>query len=118
MVKIAIPVSENYLNKSFGNCSHYEIFEIENNTIISKEKGIPPANGLTELHNWLDHSGITDVIVHDIDKTSIQYLADTKINLFVGIEINTPEEIIDEYLRGSLKSDAQNITKKEKITFE
>ena len=40
---------------------------------------------------------------------SINYFSETKINLFIGVEINTPEKLIEDYLMGTLKSNTQNI---------
>lgn len=109
MVKIAIPVSENLLSEKFGDCSHYEIIEIEKNTIKSRMQGNPPKKISGEIYDWIAMSGITDVIVHHIDRTDLNFFADTKINLFIGIKITSPEIIIDEYLKGTLKSDAKTI---------
>jgi len=109
MVKIAIPVSGNLLSEKFGHCSHYEIIEIEKNAIKKRIQGNPPKSNPGEIYDWIALAGITDVVVHQIDKNDISFFADTKINLFIGIKISSPEIIIDEYLKGTLKSDAKTI---------
>ena len=112
MIKVVIPVSGNLLSENFGECSYYEIYEIDKKAVVSKIEEVSPLKALIDLSKWVEHSGITDVIVYDIDETSMKYFANTKINLFVGVAISTPKQLIDEYLKGTLKSDFQNFTKK------
>ena len=110
MIKVAIPVSGNLLSESFGECSYYEVYEIDNKAVVSRKEEVPPLKALSELPKWAEHSGITDVIVHGIDKTSMKYFADTKINLFIGVNISAPEQLVEEYLKGTLRSDSNSIT--------
>lgn len=105
MKRIAIPVSEEKLSEYFGQCSHYEIFEIDMDIIHRKVAEIPPYNDITKLPEWVASQGITDVITYKIDKLIISLFMQNKINLFVGIKVNTPQAIIEEYLNGTLKSD-------------
>lgn len=111
MIKVAIPVSGNLLSESYSECSYYEIYEINEEAVVSRKEDVHPQNVLNDMSKWVERTGITDVIVHGIDKTSMKYFANTKVNLFVGVDIHTPEKLIDEYLKGTLRSDAQNITR-------
>lgn len=109
MVKVAIPVTGDLLSENFGDCAYYEIYEIDDKEVVSKKKDVSPKKRMSELSKWAEASGITDVIVHGIDNPSVNYFSTTKINLFVGVTINEPELLIEEYLKGTLQSDAQNI---------
>ncbi len=109
MVKVAIPVTGDLLSENFGDCSYYVIYEIDNKEVVGKRKEIPQQNIMNILSNWTEDFGITDVIVHGIDHPSAKYFSTTKINLFVGVNISKPEHLIEEYLKGTLQSDAQNI---------
>ena len=109
-MKIAIPVTGNILSERFGECSHYIVFEIENKTIVSKKTEVPPIKSIEKLASWAKDSGITDVIVNNISSNYLNYFSDTKINLFVGVKPNNPELLIEEYLNGTLQSDAHNFT--------
>ena len=95
------------MSQKFGNCSFYEVVEIIENKILKKSHKNPSWNNLNEFHNWIEEEGITDVIVHQIDKSDFDYFSDTKINLFLGININSTENLINEYLNGTLKSNAK-----------
>ena len=105
MRKIAIPVINNSLSEYFGNCQHYEVFEIVDGHIVNKSVAIPPAKDIELLPAWVASQKITDVITYKIDKRIISLFIQEKINLFVGIKVNSPLKIIDDYLNGTLKSD-------------
>jgi predicted Fe-Mo cluster-binding NifX family protein len=110
MKKIAIPVANNALSEYFGNCQHYEVFEIIDGHIVNKTTEIPPNKNIEMLPEWIASKEITDVVTYKVDKRIISLFAQKKINLFVGIKLNSPLKIIDNYLNGTLKSD-NNIIK-------
>jgi predicted Fe-Mo cluster-binding NifX family protein len=105
MKRVAIPVVGGQLSEYFGQCNHYEIFEIDNGNAISEKIQIPPKEYVTKLPEWASAEGITDIIVYKIDKRIITLFAPLRINLFVGIPVNTPRNLIEDYLNGKLKSD-------------
>jgi len=105
MKRVAIPVFEGQLSEHFGQCDHYEIFEIDNATVKNKVSEIPPKEYVTKLPEWASIEGITDIIVYRIDKRIITLFAPLRINLFVGIHIDTPRNLIEDYINGRLKSD-------------
>jgi len=105
MKRVAIPVVGGQLSEYFGQCDHYQIFEIEKGNVISEEIEIPPKEYVTKLPEWASGEGITDIIVNRIDKQIITFFAPLRINLFVGIPVNTPRNLIEDYINGKLKSD-------------
>ena len=110
MKRVAIPIAQGKLSPLFGQCNHYEIFDIEDQEVLRDSIEIPPGKTLPELPEWAASQGITDVIVHKVDKQIIQLFSAFKINLFVGIPMKAPREIIHDYLEGNLKSNSQVIT--------
>lgn len=110
MKRVAIPIINNKLSEHFGGCSSYDIFEIEGMNIQKKTFEIPSVATAEELPDWLASQGITDVIVYRVKKDIISIFASKKVNLFVGIPINSTEKLIDDYLNGKLESD-KNIIK-------
>jgi predicted Fe-Mo cluster-binding NifX family protein len=115
MRRVAIPLADNKLSEYFGQCSHYEIFEIANKTIQSSKVESHSIKEIEKIPDWVAQKGITDVITYKIDKRYIALFGNTKINLFVGVPMDTPETLIESYLNGTLKSDSQiinEITKK------
>lgn len=107
MAKIAIPVYNKLLSNQFNACGHYDIFEISDKQIVSKTHERHCKKSIDELNTWVQTQGITDVIVHSIDRLSINYFSDTKINLFLGVKITSPEKLIDDYLKGTLQSNTK-----------
>lgn len=110
MKKIAIPVTKGYLSEFFGQCNHYELFLIDNGLVRSEEIEIPPKQNITDLLEWAEIKGITDIIVHRIDRKLIKLFQPKRINIFIGIPIDTPRNLIEDYMNGALKSDQQIIS--------
>jgi predicted Fe-Mo cluster-binding NifX family protein len=109
MRRVAIPIVDNKLSESFGGCNFYEIFEIEDGEVRKSSVEVPTVNTVDELPKWLEQRGISDVIVYKIKKEIISLFAARKINLFVGITQDTPENLIHFYLEGNLESDEKII---------
>lgn len=105
MKRIAIPIKEGKLSEYFGQCGYYEIFEIENDSVQSNTLEVPHVKDIEKLPEWIKYQGITDVIAHKIDKNIISLFSKLKVNLFIGIPINTTNILIDDCLNGQLKSD-------------
>jgi predicted Fe-Mo cluster-binding NifX family protein len=105
MKRVAIPVVNGHLSEYFGQCNHYEIFSIDDNTIKSEAVEIPPKSDILKLPEWAAGEGITDIITYKIDKQIMGLFSPYRINLFVGIPIESPRNLIDDYLNGRLKSD-------------
>lgn len=109
MKRVAIPVVEGKLSEHFGQCNYYQIFEIDGNSIIKIETEIPPHHNIEKLPEWATTKKVTDVIAYKIDKSIISLFSNNKINLFIGVRMNTPLGIIDDYMNGNLKSDSRII---------
>ena len=105
MKRVAIPISKSELSEFFGQCNHYEIFEIEKEIINRKMVEIPDGMDVTQLPGWLKEMGVSDVIAYKVNKKIITLFASNKVNLFVGISQKSPENLIDDYLQGILESD-------------
>ncbi len=110
MRRVAIPIEKGRLSEYFGQCSHYEIFDVEGVEISSNEVGLPPNRELARLPEWAAQQGITDIISYKIDRKIINLFSLHKINLFVGIPLSSPEKLIEDFLKGRLKSDGEIIT--------
>jgi len=109
MKRVAIPVVKEKLSENFGQCNYYKIFEIDDGNIKSDSIEVPPDQDIINLPAWAAQQGITDVIVHKIDKRIISLFAGNKINLFVGVAVNSPGILIKDYLNGNLMSDEKII---------
>ena len=110
MKRVAIPISNNKLSEYFGRCSYYKIFEIADSYVSEKEFKLPKVKNIEELPAWASKKGITDIITYKIDKKIITLFNKYKINLFVGISIDTPESLINEFISERITSNNKVIT--------
>lgn len=104
MKRVAIPVNNEKLSEYFGQCSHYEIFEIDGKHVSRHKIDDAPKADPEDLPDWTISQGITDIIVHKVDRQIITQFLDNKINLFVGVNVDTPQNLIEDYLQGKLIS--------------
>lgn len=116
MKRVAIPVINDQLSEFFGTCNHYEIFEIEKKVLRNYELQIPAETDIMELPGWLEKNGVTDVVAFRVNKKIMSLFASRKVNLFVGVSVDTPKHLIEKYMQGRLESDKRiiaEITQKE-----
>jgi len=109
MKRVAIPIVKDKLSEYFGQCNYYKIYDVDNGNVKNNSSEVPPDQDLMNLPIWAANQGITDVIVHKIDKKIITLFAGKKIDLFVGVDINSPAILIEDYLNGNLKSNERII---------
>ena len=109
MKRVAIPIANEKLSENFGECNYYNIYEIDKRITGKKTALLPAGLTLTDLPGWLKSEGITDVITYRVNREIIKLFASKKVNLFIGIPINSPEKLIDDYLQGKLESDKKII---------
>ncbi|VAW20415.1 hypothetical protein MNBD_BACTEROID01-2040 [hydrothermal vent metagenome] len=109
MKRVAIPVVHGKLSEYFGQCSHYEIFEIVGGAVTSSKTEVLSHYDVAGLPDWAAQQGITDIIAYKVDKSIITRFVNNKINLFIGAPVNPPAILIEDYLNGRLKSDERII---------
>ncbi len=107
--RIAIPIENEKLSEYFGECSYCQIFEIDGAVTGHRRMKFPAGMAVSELPGWLKDLGITDVITYKINPKIIHLFASKKVNLFVGVSIDLPMNLIDAYLQGKLESDEKII---------
>lgn len=109
MKRVAIPIVNNKLSENFGECNYYTIFEIDRKINSAKTSLLPNGINSFDLPRWLKGEGVTDVVTYKINRQVVNLFVAEKINLFLGIPIDSPEKIIDDYLQGKLVSDKRII---------
>jgi predicted Fe-Mo cluster-binding NifX family protein len=107
MIKIAIPIFNSMLSNNFEDCSYYLIYGINLGKIQDETIRVNAQDENLKIDEWIAKWKITDVIANGISNHSISYFSETKINLFIGVDINTPDELIEDYLNGTLKSNTR-----------
>jgi len=79
---------------------------------------MPHEMAVSQLPGWLEEQGITDVIAFRVNPSVIHLFASRKVNLFVGVPIDTPQNLIEAYLQGKLESDGKIIKELVQISTE
>ncbi len=104
MKKIAIPVENNCLCSHFGHCQEFVIMETDNNVITKKESHSPPAHQPGVLPSWLSQHAVTHVIAAGIGNRAISMFNQNNIEVIVGADAKSPEELVHDFLSGKLES--------------
>ena len=104
MKRIALPVTENKLCPHFGLSSHFKFYFEENGKIINEELVSVPAQQPELIPNWLIKKGVTDVIAAGIGLKPIEILNQHKINVFVGVKMKALDELLREFMDGTLET--------------
>jgi len=102
MKKVALPVINNQLSQYFEQCSGFIIFTIKDKSL--KKDLLSPHIQPGILPHWLAEQGVTDIITKGIENNSASKLNKFKINVFAGVDLSGPEQLIKEFLNGSLEA--------------
>jgi len=104
MQKIAIPVLNHKLSPHFGLCSHFKFYWEDGGKIIKEDLIPAPAQKPEVIPNWLAGKNVTDVIVAGIGFKPIEILNQNKINVFAGVKMKDLNELIKEFMNGTLET--------------
>lgn len=104
MTKIAIPIANGKLNGHFGHTQHFYIYKAENHTIVGEKVLTPPPYEPEIYPKWLAEIGVTDVIADAMSRKEIALFHQYKINVFVGVLIKNPKELVMELLNGTIET--------------
>lgn len=104
MQKIAIPVSDSKLSPRFASSLLFQIFLIDGRGIIKEYIIRPPSPPSELLVVWLANEGITDVITNGITHEEIGFFNQHKINVFVGVKMKSPSNLVKDYIDGILET--------------
>jgi predicted Fe-Mo cluster-binding NifX family protein len=101
--KIAIPLRKKQLSPNFENCSGFIIFTVKDHKCIKIE--LKKNHHQSEINpHRLANIGVTDVIARGIGiNTAIQFNK-FKINVFAGVESSKPEQLVEQFLNGSIET--------------
>jgi Mrp family chromosome partitioning ATPase/predicted Fe-Mo cluster-binding NifX family protein len=107
-MRIAIPLVQGNLSLHFGHCDQFAIFEIDHDgkRIISRNDETPPAHEPGVLPKWLHGIGVNMIIAGGMGQRAQQLFTQNSIQVVVGVQGGTPEELISDYLQDKLQAGA------------
>jgi len=110
MTKIAIPVVNGKLNNHFGHTQHFNIYKVENGSIVDEEVLTPPPHEPGVYPKWLAEIGVTVVISAGMGHKAIALFNQNKIHVFVGVALKPPKELVVDMLKGILETSDNTCT--------
>jgi len=105
-MKIALPVAQNQVCMHFGHCEEFAIFEVdeENKKIINQESISSPPHQPGMLPGWLAEKGANVIITGGMGRRAQNLFSQCGIEVILGSPTGNPEEIVSEYLNGTLQT--------------
>lgn len=101
-MKIAIPVVQGKLCSHFGHCEQFAIITVADGKIVNQETLTPPPHAPGVIPNWVADQGCTDIIVGGMGEAAQAILQQRNVKVTCGAPSDTPENLIELYLRGKL----------------
>ncbi|HOP50966.1 MAG TPA: NifB/NifX family molybdenum-iron cluster-binding protein [Ignavibacteriales bacterium] len=102
-MKVAIPLEGSKLSGHFGGSLQFAFYAIENGSVVKKEIVDAPEHKPGIFPKWVVDQGITDLIVCGIGEKAEKVFLHHKVNLFKGAEIKEADELIKDFIAGTLK---------------
>jgi predicted Fe-Mo cluster-binding NifX family protein len=105
-MKIAIPLAEGKLTMHFGHCASFAIVEVDaaQKKILKREDIDAPPHEPGLLPPWLAERGANVIIAGGMGQRAQQLFAEQGIQVIVGAPSDTPENIINDFLAGTLQT--------------
>lgn len=107
-MKIAIPLADGKLSQHFGHCASFALIDASpaDKKILKREDIEAPPHEPGLLPKWLAERGVTIIIAGGMGQRAQGLFAEQSIKVLVGAPAETPEQLVKEYLNGSLQSGA------------
>lgn len=102
-MRIAIPVMDGVISPHFARCEEFTLYDIEDEKVKSRSSAIPPPHGPGVLPQWLKEQGATVIIASGMGPRAQGLFEQQGIEVVLGAAEHSPEEIIANYLKGTLE---------------
>lgn len=102
-MKIAIPLADGKLCMHFGHCEQFALIEVDAAKIITgKTLVTPPPHEPGVLPRWLAEKGVNQIIAGGMGQRAQDLFAENGIAVVIGAMGDTPEQLVAEFLAGTL----------------
>lgn len=100
--RIAIPMVNNMLSEHFGHCQAFAFVDVENDKITEVTTMDPPEHTPGSFPKWVAANGATDVIAGGMGGKAINLFNESGVNAFVGAPVDTPTNLVNQFIAGEL----------------
>jgi predicted Fe-Mo cluster-binding NifX family protein len=104
-MRIAIPLADGRLAMHFGHCASFALVDVDPaaKRILKREDVAAPPHQPGLLPPWLAQHGATLIIAGGMGQRAQVLFAENGIQVMVGASADTPENLVSEYLAGTLE---------------
>lgn len=105
-LRIAIPLSEGKLSKHFGHLECVALADVnpvEKQVVQLEEVQVPPLQP-GRISFWLAKLNTNLIIASDMGTRAQELFAEQGIQVIVGAQSELPEQLVSEYLSGTLET--------------
>lgn len=102
--KFAVPTINGKLTQHFGHCEKFAIIDTEDNSIIDEEFVTPPLHQPGVYPKYLAERGVNIIIAGGMGQKAQELFAINNIEVYVGIQADTPKMLVQYYLDNQLQS--------------
>lgn len=104
--RIAIPLENGVLSAHFGHCQAFAFMEVNHTGITEIIVMDPPEHQPGTYPRWVASNGATDVIAGGMGQMAISLFNEAGVNVFVGAPVDTPTNLVNNFLAGKLTLNA------------
>ncbi len=104
--KVAIPLAGGSLTNHFGHCEQFAIVDVQAGRIQAKELVVPPPHEPGLLPRWLGELDVSLIIAGGMGRRALDLFGQQNIKVITGAPNLPPEELIKQYLEGTLLTGA------------
>ena len=101
---VAVPTTQGGVSAHFGHCEQFMLFDISDGQVAGSRSLTPPPHEPGVLPRWLHEQGAHVIITGGMGQRARQLFDHYGITTVVGISSGSPDEVIQEYLKGTLES--------------
>ena len=105
-MRIAIPLANGKLSMHFGHCEQFALIDTdpEKSIITARENVDSPPHEPGLLPAWLAERGANVIIAGGMGQRAQGLFAGQGIKVVIGAPAETPEQLVSDYLSGTLQS--------------
>jgi predicted Fe-Mo cluster-binding NifX family protein len=94
----AVPTNNGKLCEHFGHCQQFAVIETEDKKILNIEYQNPPVHEPGTYPRFLAEKGVSTIIAGGIGVKAQDIFAENNIEVFMGINSDVPEALVQMYL--------------------
>ncbi len=107
-MRFAVPVVGGTLSAHFGHCEQFALIDVDDNTkkILGTKFVASPGHEPGLLPAWLSGQGVTVVVAGGMGSRAQSLFNQNGVEVVTGATGVSPQKLVEDYLRGSLVTDA------------